>query len=78
MVELYNALKLITMLYFIEKILRLNLGVAFLKSVSIPTFKDVIVHEGMKLAHYMYNYFFTSEDIYTGNVSFTVGNFDVP
>ena len=51
MVELYNALKLITMLYFIEKILRLNLGAAFLKSVSIPTFKDMIIHEGMKLPH---------------------------
>ena len=35
MIELYNALKFITMLIFIKKILRFKLGVAFLKSVSI-------------------------------------------
>ena len=35
MIELYNALKFITMLLFIKKISRFNLGVAFLKSVSI-------------------------------------------
>ena len=35
MIELYKALKFITMLFFIQKILRFNLGVAFLKSVSI-------------------------------------------
>ena len=35
MIELYNALKFITMLFLIQKILRFNLGVAFLKSVSI-------------------------------------------
>ena len=35
MIELYNALKFITMLLFIQKILTFNLGVAFLKSVSI-------------------------------------------
>ena len=35
MIELYNALKIITLLFFIQKILTLNLGVAFLKSVSI-------------------------------------------
>ena len=35
MIELYNALKFITMLFFIQDILRFNLGVAFLKSVSI-------------------------------------------
>ena len=34
MIELYNALKFITMLYFIQKILTINLGIAFLKSVS--------------------------------------------
>ena len=34
MVELYNALKFITMLFFIQEILTFNLGVAFLKSVS--------------------------------------------
>ena len=34
-IELYNALKFITMLGFIQKILTFNLGVAFLKSVSI-------------------------------------------
>ena len=35
MIELYNALKFITMLFFIQKILTFDLGVAFLKSVSI-------------------------------------------
>ena len=35
MIEQYNALKLISMLFFIQKILTFNLGVAFLKSVSI-------------------------------------------
>ena len=35
MMELYNALKIITLLFFIQKILTFNLGVAFLKSVSI-------------------------------------------
>ena len=35
MIELYNALKFITMLHFIHKILMFNLAVAFLKSVSI-------------------------------------------
>ena len=35
MIERYNALKFITMLFFIQNILRFNLGVAFLKSVSI-------------------------------------------
>ena len=34
-IELYNALKFITMLLFIQRILRFNLGVVFLKSVSI-------------------------------------------
>ena len=37
MIELYNALKFITLLLFIQKILMFNLGVAFLKSVSIET-----------------------------------------
>ena len=37
MIELYNALKCITMLFSIQKILRFNLNVAFLKSVSIVT-----------------------------------------
>ena len=35
MKELYNALKFITMLLFIQNILTFNLVVAFLKSVSI-------------------------------------------
>ena len=34
-IELYNALKFINMLFFIQKILTFNLGVALLKSVSI-------------------------------------------
>ena len=34
-IELYNALKFITMLFFIQKILRFKFGFAFLKSVSI-------------------------------------------
>ena len=35
MIELYNALKFIALLFCIQKILTFNLGVAFLKSVSI-------------------------------------------
>ena len=35
MIELYNALKSITLLFFIQNILTFNLGVVFLKSVSI-------------------------------------------
>ena len=35
MMELYNAFKFITLLFFIQKISRFNLGVAFLKSVRI-------------------------------------------
>ena len=35
MIALYDAVKFTTMLFFIQKILRFNLGVAFLKSVSI-------------------------------------------
>ena len=35
MIEINNALKFITMLFSIQKILRLNLGVAYLKFVSI-------------------------------------------
>ena len=35
MIELYNALKFLTMLFFIQKILTFNLGDAFIKSVSI-------------------------------------------
>ena len=37
-IELYNTLKFITMLFFIQKILTFNLGVAFLKSMSIHLF----------------------------------------
>ena len=40
MMDLYNALKFITMLFFIQKILTFNLGVAFLKSVSIHQKRD--------------------------------------
>ena len=35
MIELHNALKFKTMLFFIQKILRFNIGVAFIRSVSI-------------------------------------------
>ena len=42
MIELYNALKCITKLFFIQKILTFNLGVAFLKSVSIYCF-DILL-----------------------------------
>ena len=35
MIEVYISLKFITMVFFIQKILTFNLGVAFLKSVSI-------------------------------------------
>ena len=38
MIELYNALKFITIISFIQKILTFNLGVAFLKSVSIEPY----------------------------------------
>ena len=41
-IDLYNALKFITMLFFIQKILTFNLGVAFLKSVSIHL--QIFVH----------------------------------
>ena len=40
MIELYNVLKVITMLLCIQKISRFNLGVAFLKSVSIVCDKN--------------------------------------
>ena len=39
MVELHDALNFITMLFFIQKILTFNLGVAFLKSVRHLTGK---------------------------------------
>ena len=39
MIELCNALKFITGLIFIQNILTFNLGVAFLKSVSIVIWK---------------------------------------
>ena len=42
MKELY-ALKFITMLLFIQKILTFNLGVAFLKSVSIQVYYGLCV-----------------------------------
>ena len=35
MIEVYNTLKFLTMLFFMQKKLTLKLGVAFLKSVSI-------------------------------------------
>ena len=35
MIEMYNALKFITMLFLFQKVLRFNVGVAFLKSVNI-------------------------------------------
>ena len=35
MIELYNSLKIILLLFFIQNILLFNLGIAFLKSVSI-------------------------------------------
>ena len=35
MIELYNALKFKIMLFFIQKILTFNLGVAFLRSLSL-------------------------------------------
>ena len=39
-VELYNALEFITVLFFIQNILTINLGVAFLKSVSIASLRN--------------------------------------
>ena len=43
MIKLYNALKFITMLFFIQILLTFNLGVAFLKSVSIVVFEAKIL-----------------------------------
>ena len=43
MIELYNALKFITMLFFIQKIFTFNVGVAFLKSVSIQNLEKYMV-----------------------------------
>ena len=40
MIELYNALKFITMIFYIQKTFMFNLGVAFLKSVSIYTYTE--------------------------------------
>ena len=37
MIELYNALKFLSMLFFYQKISTFNLGVVFLKSVSIDS-----------------------------------------
>ena len=45
-IELYNALKFITMLLFIQKISRFNLAVAFLKSVSIRVSIKRVVRYG--------------------------------
>ena len=47
MIELCNALKFITMLIFIQNISTFNLGVAFLKSVSI--FSLLMMTPGAKL-----------------------------
>ena len=53
MIDLYNALKIITLLFFIQKILTFNLGVAFLKSVSISvfikSFCDINVHLSLNM-----------------------------
>ena len=46
MIEMYNALKIITLLFFIQKILTFNLGVAFLKSVSIVSL--MCITDGIK------------------------------
>ena len=51
MIELYNALKFLTMLFFIQKILTLNLGVAFLKSVSIYFKKGFQILLAVNIAH---------------------------
>ena len=40
MIELCNALRIITMLFFIQKILTFNICVAFLKSMSIEKGKN--------------------------------------
>ena len=52
MIELYNALKFITMLLFIQNILTCNLGVAFIKSVDIrvKTFKKLGCFKTVKSA----------------------------
>ena len=43
MIELYNALKFITILLFIQNIPRFNLGVAFLQSMSIHVLLLIIL-----------------------------------
>ena len=55
MIDLYNTLKFITMQFFIQKILTFNLGVAFLKSVSIYVLVFVFVP---KIVMQMYNVLF--------------------
>ena len=52
-IELYNALKFISILFFIQKILRFNFDVAFLKSVSI-----LIIHHTELFLCLMYNFRF--------------------
>ena len=44
MIDLYNALKFRTMLFSIQKILCFNLGVAFIKSVSMYFFQNPFLH----------------------------------
>ena len=69
MIELYNALKFITMLLLIKKISRFNLGVAFLKSVSIYAriayrFK-VQCTDVLKYTHYMIRHKKRAGSLYT-------------
>ena len=52
MIELYNALKFITMLFFIQKILTFNLGVVFLNAVSIVGTHSV--NPSFAMVHYWY------------------------
>ena len=47
MIKLHNALKFITMLFFTQNILTFNLGVAFLKSVSIVQLPPTIPRDNL-------------------------------
>ena len=67
MMELYNAQKFITMLFFIQKILTFNLGVAFLKSVSIYVYHAKFVCT--KFRHITINTYSAHVNGYTFNIN---------
>ena len=68
MIELYNALKLITMLFFYSKDINFNLGVSFLKSVII-LFSRWWNSSGVYLSIYFRKHSFWTS--YPGRLAFT-------